>query len=219
MVPKPTAEGTKPGDGNRETRKEKKGFSVGPDNLPDGTHRRKGKCYPSPVALKNSLSNSRAVQQIKKDLIRKAKVKKSYSKLRERELLEAPKASIYDVEPPADATASLELHPDRQAMLEEPETVLPESREPVPRVNQRPRRPKSIPFQKEAVLAQQRREEREKRQKEIGESHQQRQAKLEERERFRKAMAKARSGGRDGQRKLGRESKVLLEKVQRMMNE
>ena len=47
----------------------------------------------------------------------------------------------------------------------------------------------------------------------------QRQQKLEERERFRKAMAKARTGGKNGQRKLGRESKVLLERVQRMVSE
>jgi hypothetical protein len=44
-----------------------------------------------------------------------------------------------------------------------------------------------------------------------------RQAKIEERERFRKAMAKARTGGPNGQRKLGRESNVLLEKVKRMV--
>jgi hypothetical protein len=32
-------------------------------------------------------------------------------------------------------------------------------------------------------------------------------------------MAKARSGGLNGQRKLGRESKVLLERVKRMTDE
>ena len=41
--------------------------------------------------------------------------------------------------------------------------------------------------------------------------------KVEERERFRRAMAKARTGGPNGQRKLGRESKVLLEKVKKMV--
>jgi hypothetical protein len=40
---------------------------------------------------------------------------------------------------------------------------------------------------------------------------------LEEREKFRSAMAKARTGGRNGQRKLGRESLPLLERVRRMM--
>lgn len=42
---------------------------------------------------------------------------------------------------------------------------------------------------------------------------------MEERERFRRAMAKARTGGKNGQRKLGRESKVLLEKVRRVVGE
>ena len=42
---------------------------------------------------------------------------------------------------------------------------------------------------------------------------------MEERERFRRAMAKARTGGPNGQRKLGRESKVLLEKVKRMVGD
>ncbi|KAI1148560.1 hypothetical protein F4825DRAFT_92674 [Nemania diffusa] len=44
-----------------------------------------------------------------------------------------------------------------------------------------------------------------------------RQHKTEERERFRRAMAKARKPGRDGQRRLGRESGLLLEKVKRMV--
>ncbi|KAK4697281.1 hypothetical protein P7C71_g766, partial [Lecanoromycetidae sp. Uapishka_2] len=158
------------------------------------------------------------VQKIKKDLIRKAKVKKSYSKLKEREQHEAPKASMYDEELHPDATASLELHPERQAMLDEPEAAPQGLVQSVPRTQRKPPRPKVVPFQKEALHAQQRREERERRQKEIEERNRERQAKIEERERFRKAMAKARTGGRDGQRKLGRESKVLLEKVQRMMS-
>ncbi len=99
--------------------------------------------------------------------------------------------------------------------------------EPVPREQKdtqqqlprqrKPPRPKAVPFRKEALLAQHRKEENEKRRREFEESNRQRQVKIDERESFRKAMAKARSGGRDGQRKLGRESKVLLEKVQRMV--
>lgn len=44
-----------------------------------------------------------------------------------------------------------------------------------------------------------------------------RQRKTEDRERFRRAMAKARKPGRDGQRRLGRESGILLEKVKKMV--
>ena len=158
------------------------------------------------------------MQKIKQDLIRKAKVKKSYNKLKEREPLDT-KPSIYST--PPEPSASLELHPERQAMLEDPKPApaTQEREDPnqqLPRHKKAPR-PKVVPFRKEALLAQQRREENERRRKEYEEAGRQRQKKIDERERFRKAMAKARSGGRDGQRKLGRESKVLLEKVQRMV--
>ena len=113
-------------------------------------------------------------------------------------------------------SASLELHPDRQAMLDKPQRVSSESiRTDQNQRQQRTHRTKAQPFKKETQLAQQRREEREARQREAEESNRQRQEKMDERERYRKVMAKAR--GKDGQRKLGRESKVLLEKVQRIM--
>ena len=173
-------------------------------------------------ATKDTGANAAPVQKIKQDLIRKAKVKKSYNKLKEREQADAVKTSTFDQAPQVDGPASTELHPERQAMLDEPEpepglaergSVTSHSRQ------KRPPRPKPTPFKKEAQLAQQRKDERERRQKEIEEANRQRQAKIEERERFRKVMAKARSGGKDGKRKLGLESKVLLEKVQRMMAE
>lgn len=147
-------------------------------------------------------------------------MKKAYNKLKEREQVDTVKTSTFDPAPQLDGPASTELHPERQAMLDEPETVLAEQRSVMSQLRQRrPPRPKPTPFQKEAQLAQQRKEERERRQKEIEEANRQRQTKIEERERFRKVIAKARSGGKDGKRKLGLESKVLLEKVQRMMAE
>ena len=76
-----------------------------------------------------------------------------------------------------------------------------------------------MPFRKEYDRAQQRKAEAEERRKAREEAERQRQQKMEERERFRKAMAKARRGGPNGQRKLGRESKVLLEKAKRMFDE
>ena len=84
---------------------------------------------------------------------------------------------------------------------------------------QRAQRSKTVPFRKEARLAQQRKEEAEARRRIFEENNRQRLEKLEERERFRKAMTKARAGGKNGQRKLGRESKVLLERVKRMMGD
>ena len=164
-------------------------------------------------------TNRSTVIKIKQDLIRKAKLKKSYSKLKKREPVDT-KPSIYTSTPPPEEPAtSLELHPERQAMLDEPEPAPREQNDPQQQLPRRrkPPRPKTVPFRKETLLAQQRREEKERRQKEIEDNNRQRQVKMDERERFRKAMAKARSGGRDGQRKLGRESKVLLEKVQRIV--
>ena len=163
-------------------------------------------------------TNLCTVQKIKQDLIRKAKVKKSYGKLKERQPLDT-KPSIYST--PPEPSASLELHPERQAMLDDPKSApapqeWEDTHQQLPRHKKVPR-PKVVPFRKEALLAQQRREENERRRREYEEAGRQRQAKVDERERFRKAMAKARSGGRDGQRKLGRESKILLEKVQRIV--
>lgn len=139
-------------------------------------------------------------------------MKKSYQKLKERETRDGSNSVPTVPEEPA----TLELHPSRQAMLDEPETIPEPAHQPVKQ--RRPPRPKPAPFKKEEVLAQQRKDERERRQEATEKANRERQAKAEERERFRHAMAKARSGGKNGQRKLGRESKILLEKVQKMVN-
>ena len=163
-------------------------------------------------------TNLITVQKIKKDLIHKAKLKRSYAKLKERELDTKPTTYAYA---PSEEPASLELHPARQAMLEAPEEPSQETASSNPADQRRPRsrKPKPIPFQKEAREAQKRKEEAQARQEAYEESTRQRQQKLEERKRFRKAMAKARTGGRNGQRKLGRESQVLLERVKRVVGE
>ena len=75
------------------------------------------------------------------------------------------------------------------------------------------RRPKSNPYKKEIDFAEKQRLEKASRLEAAEKQKIQRQMKLEERERFRNAMAKARQPGPNGQRRLGRESKVLLEKV------
>jgi len=160
------------------------------------------------------------VQKIKKDLIHKAKIKKQYAKVREREQVAAHKPAYYDEdEAPEPATpaapASLELHPDRVKMLDEP---LPEPHSShTPRPGRKPKRLRPQPFHHETEIARKRKEEAEAQQKARAEAAGQREAKLAERERFRKMMAKARSGGPNGERKLGRESAVLLEKVKRLV--
>jgi hypothetical protein len=78
------------------------------------------------------------------------------------------------------------------------------------------RRPRPQPYAKESEMARRDKEEADARQRDRDEANKERAAKLAERERFRKTMAKAR-GGPNGQRKLGKESTVLLAKVQKLM--
>jgi hypothetical protein len=164
------------------------------------------------------------VKKIKESLINKAKIKKQYAKLKAREEHEetAPRRSVYDreasdddedqepIEPVPEPT--IEQHPDRVAMLEEPSPE-PEQKQPFER---RQRRQRPDPFAKESEVAQKKKEEADARQKARDEANKERASKLAERERFRKTMAKAR-GGPNGQRKLGKESTVLLAKAQKLM--
>lgn len=201
----------------------KGGFKVGPENLPDGTWRRK-------------------VIKIKKDLIHKAKVKKSYAKVKKTApllekphvpepepstiIIRAPEEPVRAPSPkPSTETAqdaAVELHPSRQAMLDEPEVeekpLPPRNSGPkLPRAERKPRTKKPGYFEKEKAIADQKKKEAEERRAEFERREAEKKAKLAERERFRRAMAKARTGGKNGQRKLGRESGVLLEKVRRMV--
>ncbi|KAJ5135412.1 uncharacterized protein N7515_004690 [Penicillium bovifimosum] len=203
MAPKRTHDGDAPASKGEPEVKKRKGFSVGPANLPDGTYRRK-------------------TQKIKNDLIHKAKVKKAYAKIKAQELATAPKKSIYDIveendkeiakhdEKPAEEATTLELHPDRIAMLNEPEPA------PAPRPErrqrgdgkQRERRPKPSAFTREMEFAEKRRKEEEERQR-------QREAKQKERE----ALLRAKRPDQFGKRRLGRESNALLSRVQRMVGQ
>jgi len=201
MAPKRSRED----DGERVSKK-KKGFSVGPANLPDGTYRRKA-------------------QKIKSTLIHQAKLKKDYAKIKIAQ--EAERATIKYNPQEAPEPASLELHPARQAMLAEPAAPAvsraprgpPQVRKQkpleLPNANtyairkskpkrERPQKPE--PYAKETAIATQRREEAERRREE-------REAKYKDR----RMMAKAKKPGADGKRRLGRESKVLLSRVRRMV--
>jgi hypothetical protein len=180
------------GSNDEPAKKKRKGFSVGPSNLPDGTYRRK-------------------TQKIKADLIQKAKVKKAYAKVRaaaaQDELPSVYSKAETETEHPDPAPVSLELHPDRQAMVDAPEaqyttTTTRQDRPP------RERRLKPDRFSKEKEVAAQRREDLAARQRA-----------RDEREKERHAMLKARRPGRDGKIKLGRQSQVLLSKVKRLLGE
>ncbi|KAE8443837.1 hypothetical protein EG329_001344 [Mollisiaceae sp. DMI_Dod_QoI] len=184
-------------------KKQRTGFKVGPDNLPDGTYRRK-------------------VIKIKKDLIHKAKIKKSYAKLKAREPPTDPIQAqiITEASEPIPEPASQELHPERQAMLDAPEPSPPPRQTQIQSRPQQRRGSKKKPayFEKEQALAEQKKAESEARRLEFERRNKEKKEKIEEREKFRKAMAKARTGGKNGQRKLGKESQVLLARVQRLVS-
>jgi hypothetical protein len=180
------------------------------------------------------LTNKSTARKIKSKLIETAKIKKNYAKLKRQanipdqpdEALPQPATTDPGYAVPEPTTSP---HPDRQALMNKPPEIETQTepkadqrgrkREPQAETRGRTRKPKHQPFAKEYSQAQQRKADAEERRKAREEADCQRRRKVEERERFRKAMAKARTGGRNGQRKLGRESGVLLERVRRMVGE
>ena len=84
-------------------------------------------------------------------------------------------------------------------------------------VDKRIPRSKPAPFEREFSRACQRKDEQERRKKEIEEADRRRQARREEHLKFRKALENARKPDRNGQRKLGRESKLLPKMVENLL--
>ncbi|KAG9943714.1 hypothetical protein KCU85_g8498, partial [Aureobasidium melanogenum] len=204
---------------DRAAKKHKKGFVVGPQNLPDGTHRRK-------------------TIQIKRNLIEKAKLKKEYAKQKAHTGDDAlPKRPATYANTEDDEQDSPEEDVDDQDVEDEvkaPRQANPKHKPASPAPVQdgpaesttsnlsgihHSRRQKIIPFAKEHRAAQRKKREAEERRAAYEKAQKERAEKMEERERFRKAMAKARSGGKNGQRKLGRESTVLLDRIKRMVQQ
>ncbi|KAI1809206.1 hypothetical protein GGS20DRAFT_334678 [Poronia punctata] len=116
------------------------------------------------------------------------------------------------------------LHPDRQAMLggggdndaRRPIIEGRRSSEDTLR-RQRPLSQKRQPgyFDKALTIAERKRAEIAQHAAEKERTDLEWRRRIAERERFRRAMAKARKPGRDGQRRLGRESGLLLEKIRK----
>lgn len=221
--------------------KKRKGFRVGPDNLPDGAWRRKN-------------------TKIKEELIHKAKLKKEFAKVKaelqkEREMQERPAPS--EEEPQIHPDRQQRMHdeqldrqhvnPERQPRREDPlpadgqqdgeqqgekgdsptatqptftTTTTPSATEdPRPRHKRRKRRPDY--YDKALEEGSRKKAEAEARAVEAERREKERARSIDERERTRRAMLKAKgfsaSGRRQGRPKLGRESKVLLDKVKRMV--
>jgi hypothetical protein len=192
--------------------KKRKGFSVGPANLPDGTYKRK-------------------VTKIKERLIHKAKVKKQYSKTlasapvdpaidanaaRALKLLEEAEQERLERHRKAAAVEAAEgvevdptaVHPDRQAVLD---------REPSPppvRTGRRERRPKTSAYKREESFAAKQKREREEAARLAEQRRKEREKKIHEREMVKKTMS---AKTKTGQLKLGKQSHVLLKKVMEQM--
>jgi hypothetical protein len=203
---------------------------------------------PSPSAP-SLADNLLTAIQIKRNLIEKAKLKKEYAKQLQQagdDILPkrpATYATTEDDAPDAPDSpkedAQLEVAPEPLKAPRNPKSK-PKPKSPSPGPTPAPapveeasteeaesnlsgihhsRRQKIIPFAKEHRFAQRQKREAEERREAYETSQRERAEKTEERERFRKAMAKARSGGKNGQRKLGRESTVLLDRIKRMVQQ
>lgn len=188
-----------PADGDVQQTKRRKGFTVAPDNLPDGTYRRKA-------------------QKIKNDLIQKAKTKKAYAKVKaeEESKLQDDENVLQETEEvKPEEPATLQLHPDRQAMLDGPEPSPHQTRRDRPpedvngyRSQRRERKPKQSAYQKDLEAADEHRARMEGK-------RQARETRLKER----KQMSKAKRPGKDGKMKLGKQGTVLLSRIKRMADE
>lgn len=150
-------------------------------------------------------------------MIQKAKVKKAYAKIKAQSqtqrqpyptLDSIDTADVQQLDPPKVPHTSLELHPDRQAMLSET-PVYGEQRSSrhlakIPRSH----RTKPSSFDKELAIGARRRTD----------SQTKAEARLA-REKERKAMSKAKRPGKNGVVKLGRQGTVLLSRIQRLSAE
>ncbi|KAI9671694.1 MAG: hypothetical protein M1831_003222 [Alyxoria varia] len=247
-----------------QKKKARKGFSVGPDNLPDGTYKRK-------------------VQKIKQDLIHKAKVKKQYAKVKKqiqaennrdatqledthsRDERPAPQSHDHEsngsfannrsdeVKPRTERADSFhwndsdpgeEIEKDagdagpRQRPPLPPQSDLAtwssknattrsrqSKQDPTPQPSRRRHNPKSSPYQGAQKQASRVHQEEAERRAAHERADKEREMKREERERRTSAIMKAKGLKKNGQvagsgkRKLGRESKVLLDKVKTLVDE
>ena len=160
-------------------------------------------------------------QKIKNDLIQKAKTKKAYAKIREQELANAPKTNYDETPETQDEGDEKEAtrtgtHPERQAMIDAGFSTESQAPRQGPsdvggirgKDQNSKRRPKPSRYTKEQEAAEQRRLFFEGKRKA-----------REERDRDRRAMAKARRPDQNGKMRLGRQSQVLLSRVQRLVRD
>lgn len=174
-------------------------------------------------------------------MIERAKIKAAYAKIKLQEEQQPQQPYKSDSSQPNTDGGSLERaekedshqppsidpHPSRQVLIDsgtstqlghehsKSDTESDAARAPDGRKQRRNKRPRYVPFTKEAKRAQHDKEAAAKRREEIAIAHAERERTRADRERWRKAMEKSKRRGPNGQMKLGRQSQVLLEKIQR----
>lgn len=210
-----------------------------PANLPDGPWRRKAVKIKQELIVKSKIKKEYAKVKKQLDQQQPGKGKDIFAKAAEEEgeqhgengvegkadgeLLSGDKAREKSPRPEP------EIHPDRVRMLDgEEEADLPEdvngfrTRPDAEQARNRDRRRQQRKpgyFDKELREAERKKAEAEARAKERERREKEREKAIKERERHRRIMAKARSGGRDGKRKLGKESIVMLDRVKRLVGQ
>lgn len=234
MAPKRTRD--EDADASAPTKKPRQGFRVGPDNLPDGAWKRKVTKIKQDLIAKAKVKKEYAKIKAKTDLSQPAPtaplpddVLPPTTTTTTTAITTSPTSS--ETEQQADNHAQ-PLHPDRQALLSSKKPHLDLSNPnlldssnpalrppPLPKRNNGDRR-KNKPdyFSKELAAAEKAKKAAEARQAEFKRREEEKAVRIADRERFRKQMAKAKAPGhRDGKVKIGRESKLLLERVQKMV--
>ncbi|GAB1318999.1 rRNA-processing protein FYV7 [Madurella fahalii] len=220
-------------DDARKAKKAKHGFRVGPENLPDGPWRRKVTKIKKDLITKAKVKKQYAKLKAKHQKQASAVALPGPTQTEGTEQQQQEDASQPQPTPaPTPAAAVAEIHPDRQAMLDSasqpnkpdddagPASTSPrqahsrEKRAPLHRKKQRPDY-----YTKQLAAATLAKQQAAERAAERARREQEKQQRLAERERYRRAMAKAKTPGRDGKRKVGREGKVLLERIKKMVGE
>ena len=224
-------------------RNTKRALSSAPRTCPTAPIAARVRPHPHLRPRHHTLTHILTAIQIKRNLIEKAKLKKDYAKQKQQagDDTQPKRPSFYTTTDEATQGSSeddaQEAQDDKGAKAPRQSKPKPKSPSPAPAlvpVAETPaaentesnltgihhsRRQKIIPFAKEHRAAQRQKREAEERRAAYENSQRERAEKIEERDKFRKAMAKARSGGKNGQRKLGRESTVLLDRIKRMVQQ
>lgn len=205
-----------------------------PANLPDGPWRRKAVKIKQELIVKSKIKKEYAKVKARVQEEQPTKAKDIFAETtqedgaQDKAEYEADQTQPRD-EKTVDGQVEPEIHPDRIAMLDEDEQPdLPEdvngfrSRPDAEQARNRDRRRQQRKpgyFEKELAEAERKKAEAEARAAERERREKEREKAIKERERHRRIMAKARSGGRDGKRKLGKESFVMLDRVKRLVGQ